>query len=78
MFKSPRFLPWFMFVTDDETGGGGDDTPPALKADDKGFPADTPLSEMTAEQQAAYYKHQNRKAEKQRDQYKRELDQKAI
>lgn len=30
---------------------------------DKGFPADTPLAEMTTEQQLAYWKHQSRKHE---------------
>ena len=39
--------------------------PPAPKpADpDLGFPKDTPIAEMTAEQQAAYWKHQSRKHE---------------
>jgi hypothetical protein len=35
-------------------GGGGSD---------KGFPADTPVAEMTDAQQAAYWKHQSRKHE---------------
>lgn len=35
--------------------------PPATP--DPGFPADTPIAEMTAEQQAAYWKHQARKHE---------------
>jgi hypothetical protein len=42
-------------VTDD-TG-----TPP--EGSDTGFPAGTPLAEMTTEQQLAYYKHQNRQAD---------------
>jgi hypothetical protein len=42
-------------VTDD-TG-----TPP--EGSDTGFPAGTPLAEMTTDQQLAYYKHQNRQAE---------------
>jgi hypothetical protein len=33
------------------------------QGDDKGFPENTPVVEMTTEQQVAYYKHQNRKAE---------------
>lgn len=37
-------------------------TPPAPKPD-TGFPADTPVSEMTAPQQAAYWKHAARKHE---------------
>ena len=31
-------------------------------ASDKGFPADTPVAEMTTEQQLAYYRHHNRKS----------------
>lgn len=37
-----------------DSGGGGSD---------KGFPADTPVAEMTDAQQAAYWKHQSRKHE---------------
>lgn len=33
------------------------------KPDDKGFPENTPVAEMTVEQQAAYHKHQARKHE---------------
>jgi hypothetical protein len=39
-----------------DKGGAGD-------TGDKGFPANTPVVEMTAEQQAAYYKHQATKHE---------------
>lgn len=39
-------------------------TPPAAPVDsDKGFPADTPVADMTTDQQAAYYKFQNRQAD---------------
>lgn len=34
---------------------------PAAPTPDKGFPADTPVAEMSVEQQAAYWKHQARK-----------------
>ena len=47
----------------DEQQGSGDgeqQVPPA----DKGFPADTPLSEMTAEQQTAYWRDKAQKHEK--------------
>lgn len=49
----------------DPTGGASGQsksgaTPPV---DDKGFPEGTPVAEMTAEQQAAYWKHQARKHE---------------
>src|SRR5215218_296038 len=39
--------------------------PPAPAPPDPagGFPADTPVTEMTTEQQAAYWKHQSRKHE---------------
>lgn len=56
------------------------DTDPKPKPDDKGFPADTPVAEMTAEQQAAYWRHHARKHEqraKDREDYDRiksELD----
>lgn len=45
------------------TGGGG--TPPADPASPapEGFPADTPVVEMTVDQQLAYWKHQSRKHE---------------
>ncbi len=59
-----------LYAPDDGTGGGGtpppadppaDPPPPA--ADDKGFPADTPIAEMSVEQREAYWKHQARKHE---------------
>lgn len=57
--------------------GGGSESPPeggapadddgekpsAPAAEDKGYPADTPLAEMTPEQREAYWKHQARKHE---------------
>lgn len=42
------------------SGDGEHQVPPA----DKGFPADTPLSEMTAEQQTAYWRDKAQKHEK--------------
>lgn len=64
--------PRLRFVDTPEEGGGSeaDDAPEApaeraeQAADDRGFPADTPLAEMTTEQQVAYWKHQSRKHEK--------------
>lgn len=38
-------------------------TPPVPPVSDKGFPDNTPLAEMTAEQQAAYWKHYARQHE---------------
>ncbi len=38
-------------------GEQGDGQPPA----DRGFPADTPIAEMTVEQQLAYFKHHDRR-----------------
>lgn len=38
-------------------------TPPAATPPDLGFPADTPLTEMTEAQQIAYWKHHSRKHE---------------
>jgi len=61
-----RFRPMFLrFVTDEDEPGGGDpkvDEKP--KNDDLGFPANTPVKEMTPEQQAAYWKDKARKHEK--------------
>ena len=37
---------------------------------DPGFPADTPVAEMTSEQQLAYWKHQSRKHERRADERK--------
>lgn len=49
------------FVEDpDPTAGGGDD--PQIDADPK-FPANTPVTEMSAEQQAAYWRDKARKHE---------------
>ena len=45
--------------TSTENPGGGD----AGKGSDKGYPDDTPVTEMTSEQQAAYWKHMARKHE---------------
>lgn len=45
--------------TSTENPGEGD----AGKGSDKGYPDDTPVAEMTAEQQAAYWKHMARKHE---------------
>lgn len=46
-------------------GGQGGDADKDTKADatDTGFPANTPIAEMTPEQQVAYWKHQARKHE---------------
>lgn len=62
-----------------DEGAQSTPTPPAN--DDLGFPAETPVAEMTAEQQVAYWKHQARKHEKRAkdrsdyDEVKAELDQ---
>lgn len=49
---------------DDGGDGGGDGGDNATgSGDEKGFPAETPIADMTAEQQAAYWKHQARKHE---------------
>ena len=46
---------------DDDSGDPPNDPDP--KPDDRGFPSDTPVKDMTAEQQAAYYKHQSTRHE---------------
>jgi hypothetical protein len=50
-------LPRLRFLEGDENGGGGEQQ-------QTGFPADTPLAEMTQEQQLAYWQHQARKHER--------------
>lgn len=52
--------PRLMFNADDDAsnGGGGENQDNAPK-----FPADTPVKDMTPEQQAAYHLHQSRKHE---------------
>lgn len=45
------------------SGGDGGGEGGSGKSTDKGFPENTPVVEMTAEQQAAYWKHQSRKHE---------------
>lgn len=49
--------PFLRTITDDATGGGGDGQP------EPKFPADTPVKDMTAEQQAAYWQEKSRKHE---------------
>lgn len=44
--------------------------PPADPPKDLGFPKDTPVAEMTTEQQVAYYKHQSRKHEERATEYR--------
>lgn len=44
-------------------GGGGQGGGSAGEAGDLGFPANTPIAEMTVEQQVAYWRHQSRKHE---------------
>jgi hypothetical protein len=55
--------PWTLFETDpnDQGGSGGGGGGPAVN--EHGFPDNTPIAEMTAEHQAAYWKHQSRKHE---------------
>jgi streptomycin 6-kinase len=60
----PMSAPLSESTTDDAaTDVVTDDTGAAAEGSDTGFPAGTPLAEMTTEQQLAYYKHQNRQAE---------------
>lgn len=52
-----------------QTGTQGQQQGQQDQTQDLGFPADTPLIEMTPAQQAAYYKHQNRRAEQRASAY---------
>ena len=61
MFVNRPF--WLMFV---ETPGEGGDPPPdpdPAPPPDKGYPDGTPVADMSAQEQAAYWKHQARKHE---------------
>ncbi|WP_413600842.1 hypothetical protein [Curtobacterium sp. Curtsp57] len=62
-------MPRLRFVTDPNPG---DPTPgdPTPDPDPSGFPANTPVAEMTQEQQLAYWKHQSRKHERRADERK--------
>lgn len=59
--------PRLRFATDDDTdkGGAGSED----KVDEPKFPADTPVKDMSAEQQAAYWKDKARKHEGRVSQY---------
>lgn len=64
----PSDMALFRMEDGDDAGGdaGGDDgggDQGGGDGNDRGFPADTPIAEMAAEQQAAYWKHQARKHE---------------
>ena len=50
-------MPRLRFLEGDENGGGDEQQ-------QTGFPADTPVAEMTQEQQLAYWQHQSRKHER--------------
>lgn len=71
MNKYRFFPPHVRFVTDENTSGGGDNTNDDGDAgtNDLGFPADTPTSDMTPEQKAAYWRHEAKKQQKARAKY---------
>lgn len=62
-----RFGGWSMEAADpdDGAGGGGNEPDDDAGADGggRGFPADTPVKDMTPDQRAAYWEHQSRKHE---------------
>lgn len=61
-----RRMPSYLRLIDGEDDGA---TPPAPKVEDLGFPAATPVSEMTPEQQAAYWRNESKKQQKKADAY---------
>lgn len=65
MFTTPQLRFRLRFVETPDPNEGGEKKIES-KDGDLGFPANTPVVEMTAEQQAAYWKHQSRKHEKNR------------
>jgi hypothetical protein len=61
MLKNRRIM---RLENEDPTGTGtGDSVPTETQPESTGFPANTPVKDMQPAEQAAYYKHQNRKAE---------------
>jgi hypothetical protein len=54
--------PWTLYEDDPGAGGGGGATG-APQVNEHGYPDATPIAEMSAEHQAAYWKHQSRKHE---------------
>jgi hypothetical protein len=57
---APTFHRPFLRYFDGDAGAGAGD---GAGNDDPGFPKDTPVKDMSAEQQAAYWKHQSRRHE---------------
>lgn len=60
-FTRPPFL--MLDGNDDDKGGGGGDGKNEDKKSDTGYPPNTPVDDMSPEQQAAYWKAQSRKHE---------------
>lgn len=58
--------PWLRYV-DPVPGAENGNQTPAPKDEDLGFPKDTPVDQMTPEQQAAYWKHQSKTQQKARE-----------
>jgi hypothetical protein len=56
------YRPWLRFITDTENGGNGADAEGAAQ-DKVTFPANTPVKDMSPEQQAAYWQDKARKHE---------------
>lgn len=69
MFRTNAFgqritcMPRLRFIDPEPGTGGGGEDPDKKGGDDLGFPANTPLTEMTVDQREAYWKHQARKHE---------------
>jgi hypothetical protein len=60
MLKNRRIM---RLEDENPTGTGTGETPPTDTQDAPAFPSNTPVKDMQPAEQAAYYKHQNRKAE---------------
>jgi hypothetical protein len=56
------YRPWLRFITDTENGGNGADAEGTAQ-DKATFPANTPVKDMSPEQQAAYWQDKARKHE---------------
>ena len=56
-------MPWLLTITDEGDAGGGNSAPGEDQDGPKPGPDATPVRDMTAEEQAAYWKHQARRHE---------------
>lgn len=66
------YRPWLRFIDPVDGPQGGDPKPNDDDDKNLGFPKDTPIDQMTPEQQAAYWKNQSKTQQKAREDAERE------